>query len=234
MLNNAFRRNVVKHDVKIKSSNYQAKTLKVFFISDIHRRKIDRKLIRKINKDIDLIIIGGDLAEKGVPLSRIASNIRLLSNLGKVYYVWGNNDREAGEREIRRIMKRFHVTILENENFPIPGHSTWGICGTDDPTSENINIDTTLSDIEQYKHILLVCHQPKMIREIESYIKPTIMLAGHTHGGQIRIGKFGLFQKGSFQVNAKQAKLISNGYGTSTIPFRLGAPSECHIITVSY
>lgn len=234
MLSNAFKRNVVIHDVRIGPSNHQKKTLKIFFISDIHRRKIDRKLIRKIDQDIDLIIIGGDLAEKGVPLSRIASNIKSLSNLGKVYYVWGNNDREAGERHIRRMMKRFHVTILENDNFPIPGHSSWGICGTDDPTSENVNLEKTLCDIEKYKHILLVCHQPIMLREVEAFIQPTIMLAGHTHGGQIRVGKFGLFQKGSFQVNTRQAKLISNGYGTSTIPLRLGAPSECHIITVNY
>ena len=60
------------------------------------------------------------------------------------------------------------------------------------------------------------------------------MLAGHTHGGQIRIGKLGLLEKGSFHTNSNQAKLISNGYGTSTVPLRLGAPAECHVITITY
>ena len=144
MLTNAFKRNVVHHNVTIKTCNHNKTKLKVFFISDIHRRKIDRKLIRKIDKDIDFIVIGGDLAEKGVPLSRIASNIRILSKLGQIYYVWGNNDREAGEQEIRNIMRRYRVIMLENENFPIPGHSSWGICGTDDPTSEKVDIEKTL------------------------------------------------------------------------------------------
>ncbi|QUW22092.1 metallophosphoesterase family protein [Sporosarcina sp. Marseille-Q4063] len=238
MLTNAFQRNVVHHKVTIKTRNNNKTKLKVFFISDIHRRKIDRKLIDKIDKDIDLIVIGGDLAEKGVPLSRIAANIRILSLLSqKIYYVWGNNDREAGEREIRNIMRRFRVIMLENENFSIPGHSSWGICGTDDPTSEKVDIEKTLRNIDDYEHILVICHQPRVLREIERRIRPsvaTIMLAGHTHGGQIRIGKLGLLEKGSFQTNSKRTKLISNGYGTTTVPLRLGAPSECHVLTITY
>ncbi|WP_172369418.1 metallophosphoesterase family protein [Sporosarcina jiandibaonis] len=237
MLTNAFRRNVVHHLVTIKTPNNKKTKLKVFFISDIHRRKINRKLIGKIDRDIDLIIIGGDLAEKGVPLSRIASNIRSLSKLGQVYYVWGNNDREAGEQEIRNIMRRYRVIMLENNNIPIPGHESWGICGTDDPTSENVDIEKTLRNINDYEHILLICHQPRVLREIENRIPSniaTVMLAGHTHGGQIRIGKYGLLEKGSFQTNSKRTKLVSNGYGTTTVPMRLGAPSECHVLTIIY
>ena len=235
MLTNAFRRNVVKHEVIIQTNN--TNKLKLFFISDIHHRKINRRLINKIDKDIDFIVIGGDLAEKGVPISRIASNIRILSKLGQIYYVWGNNDREAGEREIRNIMRRYRVIMLENENFPIPGHHSWGICGTDDPTSEKVDIEKTLRDIDDYKHILVISHQPRVLWEIENRLNPTgatVMLAGHTHGGQIRIGKLGLLEKGSFHTNSYKTKLISNGYGTTTLPLRLGAPAECHVITIYY
>ncbi|MBO1910798.1 hypothetical protein J4G37_39150, partial [Microvirga sp. 3-52] len=133
--------------------------------------------------------------------------------------------------------RKFRVIILENENMPIPGHSSWGICGTEDPTSEKVDIEQTLKDIDEYEHILAVCHQPKVLREIEREILPTVasvLLAGHTHGGQIRIGKFGLLEKGSFQTNSNRTKLISNGYGTTKVPLRLGAPSECHIITITY
>ena len=62
----------------------------MFFISDIHRRKIDDKLLAKIQSahEIDVVIIGGDLAEKGVPLTRIAKNIRKLAQLGR-YFMCG-------------------------------------------------------------------------------------------------------------------------------------------------
>ena len=92
----------------------------------------------------------------------------------------------------------------------------------------------SLQNIEQYDNVIFVSHQPKVLREIEHFFQPNLMLAGHTHGGQIRIGKLGLLERGKFQTNSGRGKLISNGYGTSTIPLRLGAPPECHIITINY
>lgn len=234
MFTSAKRRNVVRHKLNVESSNSHNARMKVFFISDIHRRKIDRKLLKKIDKGIDIVIIGGDLAEKGVSLSRISANICNLSTLGPVYYIWGNNDREAGEQEIRSIMARYGSVILDNENFPIPGHPTWGISGTDDPTTERVDITASLQNITQYNHVIFASHQPRVLREVEYFYRPALMLAGHSHGGQIRIGKFGLMEKGKFQTKFGKGKLISNGYGTSTVPLRLGAPAECHIITIYY
>jgi len=234
MFTNAKKRNVVRHKLNVHSTEAYNSQLKVFFISDIHRRKIDRKLLRKIDKDIDIVIIGGDLAEKGVTYSRISTNIRKLSRLAPVFYIWGNNDREAGEQEIREIMARYGGVILDNENFPVPGHPQWGIGGTDDPTTEQVNIGASLRNIDQYKHVIFASHQPRVLREVEYFFRPTLMLAGHTHGGQIRIGKFGLMEKGKYQTAFGKGKLISNGYGTSTVPLRLGAPAESHIITINY
>lgn len=227
-------RNVVRHylDTDLKgTSNAQ---LKVFFISDIHRRKINHKLLKKIDKDIDIVIIGGDLAEKNVPLSRISKNIQNLSRLGQLFFVWGNNDREVGENEIRKIIAKYNGIILDNENCQIPGQPGWGICGTDDPSSENVNVEATLRNIKQYEKVIFVSHQPCVLKKIECLFEPTIMLAGHTHGGQIRMGKYGIAQKGYFRKSYGRAKLISNGYGTTKIPLRFGAPPECHIITLHF
>ena len=58
------------------------------------------------------------------------------------------------------------------------------------------------------------------------------MLAGHLHGGQIRIGPIGIYEKGSYRLKENRAELISNGFGTTGVPLRLGAKSECHIITL--
>ena len=51
--------------------------------------------------EIDIVIIGGDLARKRCTLTRIAENIGKLAQLGPLFYVWGNNDREVGEQEMR-------------------------------------------------------------------------------------------------------------------------------------
>ncbi len=57
MLTNALRRNVVNHEVRFGTKILENNKLKLFFISDIHRRKIDRKLLSKIDKEIDFIVI---------------------------------------------------------------------------------------------------------------------------------------------------------------------------------
>ena len=236
MFMSARKRNIVHHSMNIESQSLLDKTLSVFFISDIHRRKIDDKLLAKIQFEntIDVVIIGGDLAEKGVPLARVEKNIRQLASLGPLFFIWGNNDREAGEKQIRDMISRYGGKILDNENVAIPGHSKWGIGGTDDPSSGNVDIDSSLQSIEQYENVIFVTHTPSLFRKVEQLYQPRILLAGHTHGGQIRFGKYGLEDKGSFRIKNGRAKLISNGYGTSKIPLRLGAEPECHIIAIRY
>lgn len=236
MFMSARRRNVVYHNMDVKPGCRIDKKMSVFFISDIHRRKIDDKLLAKVQSahEIDIVIIGGDLAERGVPLMRIAENIRKLAQLGPLFYVWGNNDREVGEEEMRELITRYGGKILDNESSVIPGHARWGIAGTDDPSSRNVDIDSTLRFVNQYDNVILVTHTPSLFRKVEQLYEPRLMLAGHTHGGQIRIGKYGLQDKGTFRLKKGRAKLISNGYGTSTLPLRLGAAPECHVIVVNY
>ncbi len=230
----AKERNVKQHHIQVNNHSGRRKKMTVFFITDIHRRKIDKRLLKKLKQEIDLVIIGGDLAEKNVPLARIDQNVERLSKLGQVFYVWGNNDREVGEEAIREIMARHNGIILDNENQVIPSHHDWGICGTDDPSSKKINLEKSLERIERYQNVLFVSHQPIVWKRAEQFIKPTLMLSGHTHGGQIRFGKFGIGDKGFFKWSGNRGKLISNGYGTSSIPFRLGAHPESHLITIYY
>ncbi|WP_438318391.1 metallophosphoesterase [Sporosarcina sp. FA9] len=234
MIVNAFRRNVLFHEITADSAHAKDRSLTLFFISDVHRRKIDNNLLQKIKNEIDIVIIGGDLTERGVPLKRISKNVENLSSLAPIYFIWGNNDREVGEIEIRKIIARYNGKILDNENTTFPGHPTWGILGTDDPSNGSPDIAATLRNVDCYEKTILVTHTPSLFRKVELEFQPDLMLAGHTHGGQIRIGKFGLFEKGSFIIDGNRAKLISNGFGTTSLPLRLGADSECHVIKVNY
>ena len=123
MFMSAKRRNVIYHSMDVASGSQVDKKLSVFFISDIHRRKIDDKLLAKVQSvhEIDLVIIGGDLAEKGVPLIRIAENIRNLAQIGPLFYVWGNNDREIGEEEMRELITRNGGKVLTMKVSLFPG-----------------------------------------------------------------------------------------------------------------
>ena len=106
MFLSAKRVSVKQHTMKAKAQLHDAE-LTVFFISDIHRRHVPKKLLDKVqsmNQTVDLVILGGDIAEKGVSAERVRKNVHLLSRLGPIYYIWGNNDREIGEQTIRDIL----------------------------------------------------------------------------------------------------------------------------------
>ena len=48
----------------------------LFFISDIHRRIVSDSIIEEVMGKVDVVIIGGDLLEKGVPLERVKKILR--------------------------------------------------------------------------------------------------------------------------------------------------------------
>lgn len=211
--------------------------LTIFFISDIHRRRIPGRLLQKVRrsgKPVDLVIIGGDLAEKGVPEERVQRNVKRLAGLGPIYYVWGNNDREIGEERIRAILAGTGGKVLDNESVRLSGHPDWIISGADDPSSGNANITKTASFTGVYEHQLIAVHNPSSFRKFLDIASPSLLVGGHTHGGQIRFGPFGMQPKGELKTFGSHAELISNGFGTTLVPLRFGAPPETHLITVKY
>jgi len=231
MFKKAFDTNIRHHEIE--TVNYQNRQpFRLFFISDIHRRRISDHLIEQVGK-LDAVIIGGDIAEKGVPLNRIEENVKKLAQLGPIYFVWGNNDREVGEHHIRKYIEDVGGKLLENEAVCIEYQNTrlW-IAGIDDVSSGRADIAKSFKNVPENETIIFVSHTPFVFNKVKNGFKSDVLLAGHTHGGQIRLGKWGYYQKGSLQKERDGVSLISNGFGTTFVPFRLGAPAECHVITI--
>ncbi len=230
MAANAKHATIRRHDAVV-SACREGSGPTLFFISDIHRRRVTKTLIREAGGPFDAVIIGGDLAEGGVPAERIRENVRRLSGLGPVYYVWGNNDREAGEELIRDSIASVGGSVLDNSSARLPGTGPrWMLVGTDDTSSYNVDIAKAFDGISGEDAVVFVSHSPTVFRMLGVDREPAVRIAGHTHGGQIRLGKFGMLEKGAYEADNGKVKLISNGYGTTLLPLRLGAPAECHII----
>ncbi|QBP41358.1 metallophosphoesterase [Paenisporosarcina antarctica] len=234
MLKKAFEINIRRQDIQLTNFSDQ-NPFRIFFISDIHRRTIPNRLMRQIDSEIDAVIIGGDLAERGVPLKRIQENITRLAKIGPLYYVWGNNDREVGEQHIRKYIQNVGGTILENQAICIINQKqrVW-IVGIDDVSAGLADIEKSLNNVPKEDMKIFVSHTPFVFSNVKEKYKLNVLLAGHTHGGQIRLGKWGFYQKGSLIKDLDKATLISNGFGTSLIPLRYGAPAECHILSIKH
>ena len=233
MLLLAFQTNVHTHSLYIDEWTKENQ-FHIFFISDIHRRKLSDKLIQSLMGKVDIVVIGGDLTERGVPLKRTNDNIKQLRKLGNTCYVFGNNDREVGEQNLLGILESHAVYILENSSISVEkNHFSVRIVGINDGFEGNVKMYEAFKDVKETDVIIFATHAPTYFNNAKKISKPHLFLAGHLHGGQIRIGPFGIYEKGSYREKENSAELISNGYGTTTVPLRLGAKSECHLITIS-
>lgn len=209
--------------------------IKIFFISDIHKRKITDQLMEKINEKVDLVIIGGDLLEKGVPIERVEENIQKLKELGFSFFVWGNNDYEMNPRILDGLLLKYGVKILDNTavSFESDQGDRFILLGVDDMSMKRDRLDLALKDAgEEDGFRVLVSHNPDIIHNLKQEDHISLVLSGHTHGGQIRIFGWGPYKKGRLEKNRVTTLLVSNGYGTTSLPLRLGAKPETHLLTL--
>jgi uncharacterized protein len=234
MVKEGFLNQVIQNEIRFPDFPDTFGDVTIFFISDIHRRKISRRLMAKINKKVDMVIIGGDLTEKGVPFDRIKNNIKLLKELGPVYFVWGNNDYEVDYHELDAFLLSSGVKILDNTavKFESSAGETLVLMGIDDLNEKRDRLDYALSDAGEEGFRILVSHDPRITSKMTTEQNIRLVLAGHTHGGQIRIFGYSPYEKGGIKKLPHTILLTSNGYGTTAIPMRLGARAETHLITL--
>lgn len=231
MVKEAFENNVLYHELQM---DEEGKKLVLFFISDVHVRKVNEQMIRSISKKVDAVIIGGDFADKRTPIDCIYANINLLKSLGPVYFVWGNNDREVGEERLRSIFNETGVQVIEDDAVLLNGQNKIWLSAVDFTAKTNTNFDKVFDKVEEGAVNIFISHNPQIFPTILRKYKVDFLLGGHLHGGQIRLGPFGVHPPGSFSIIKGVPILISNGYGTTLLPLRLGAKPQCHIIDVKF
>lgn len=232
MLLQAFENNLEFVSMTFPEFPKEVGKLSVFFISDIHRRKINSTMIEQVKGKVDIVIIAGDLTEKGVPLSRVQENVIILRKIAPVVFTWGNNDYEVNQEKFQELLKKSGVILLKNEIFYM-NHNNIALIGLDDVTTQEVpSLESLLEDIEPSSFQILISHNPSVMDMLPDNHRLSLVLSGHTHGGQIRILGFGRYKKGGIEEKKGCKLLISNGYGTTLIPLRLGAKPETHLITL--
>lgn len=206
--------------------------LTIFFISDIHRRSVSRKIIDKAKGRADIVIIGGDLTEKGVPFTRVRSNLQKLIEIGPVYFIWGNNDYEVDIKKLDDLFLELDVTVLKNNSAYLPKFNNRIILIGTDYADSSESMRAILYSIRDPLFRIVLSHNPALADKVTVEDKVPLILSGHTHGGQIRIFGLGPYSKGGIKKYPWTTLLVSNGYGTSLLPLRLGVPAETHLITI--
>ncbi|MFW5433226.1 metallophosphoesterase [Paenibacillus apiarius] len=222
--------------------------VRLFFITDFHRRIVTEQHLSELarHEKAELVLVGGDMIERGVPLERCLHNMGCLRRYAPVIGVHGNHDYKTDIRKLDENLRDIGVKLLDNEAMRLEqgGEFIW-MAGWDDYSSGRTDIRLAMSEPRSEPHCTIVLtHDPLSLRGVDvSGID--LVLSGHTHGGQICVPGYGPVRTGKYyrkylagwydyrdDANRRTKLFISRGFGTSHLPFRLNSKPEAHFITL--
>ncbi len=238
---------LLKKELKISlpHSFDELKNLKLVHISDIHFKKIGAREIKllKFLKEIDpdYLFITGDLFDwQAKDLKEAQKYFKDLSLTAKkgAFGVWGNHDhRNRKFSQEKNILKECGISILSNERIFL--EESFYLIGVDDPHLDYDDLPSAMEGTNQKFAKIILAHSPEIFEKIEG--KNILVLAGHTHGGQINIPWlvdifFPLkhnkkYKKGLFFDDGKWM-YVNRGIGTTFLPVRFNSPPEIAIIKI--
>lgn len=223
--------------------------LRVAFISDTHMGQYRHRewldtLVSRINAlHPDIVLVGGDIASQPSGYEEFQPFARLQSTYG-TYAVLGNWDYAAGAIDVRKHLGSYKVKLLVNKSVPldVDGQKV-SLIGLDDTTEGQPDIDLAMKDVPQDAKKILLVHNPDAAQIAETR-GIDLVLAGHTHAGQVRLPFIGpvphmpikigqQFDKGYFPFG--QTRLfITPGVGESGTRARFLDPPEISFLTITF
>lgn len=206
------------------------------------------------NEEPDMILFTGDLVNNQA--SEVEPYLDTLGQLHAsdgIYSIWGNHDYcEYGNnhsigalKRNRRMLYGYQESLgwhqLMNEHHVVShGMASIAVIGVENsgqpPFTNRSNLKKAMKGLNPDMFKILLSHDPHHWRREVVGKKIQLTLAGHTHAGQLKIGKWTparmAFKEwgGAYRIG-EQMLYVSSGIGGS-FPFRLGAWPELTVITL--
>ncbi|MFW5896545.1 MAG: metallophosphoesterase [Bacillota bacterium] len=220
---------------------------RILHISDLHSRS-PHNLTVDIpaalgDRSFDLACITGDFIDND--LEQLPPALDLVRSLGRrapVITVLGNHDWPPGGRHVVAELEYAGAVHLENESAVVGFDDfEFPVVGISDAYSGYDDVAAGFEDVEG-EFALVLTHDPKIFGDI-ARSHPSVVLAGHTHGGQIRLpllptlyapgaGFFPEYGEGVYREDGS-VMYVSRGIGASgPLPFRFWNRPEITIITL--
>ena len=241
--------------------------LTILLITDIHTgcflgaAAVGRAFARLGALAPDLILLGGDLTTTRVEeLDGCTSAFRSLRAPLGVYAVLGNHDHYTGDPAgLRRRLEAAGIPVLHNRAVTLRrGSGRLVLAGIDDLIAGRPDLDAALAEARREAAavdaptadgvsdasagdgapapILLLSHNPDVFFDAARH-GVALVLAGHTHGGQIRIPglpvlvRMSRYRLDEGRYTSGDAQLVvSRGLGATGLPLRVACPPEAVLV----
>jgi predicted MPP superfamily phosphohydrolase len=214
--------------------------LKIAHLSDLHTREFGRReravLALLEAEKPDVIVVTGDTLSGDGSYDHVRELLsKLRAPLG-VFVVRGNWENFRPAKNERQLYASAGVNFLLNESRSVRGN-VW-LVGFDVTTWLRPNEQAALSAVPPESYLIALYHMPVLFDHLPGKVR--LALAGHTHGGQVRIPLFdpvwlppgtGDYLEGWYEKNGSRM-YVTRGVGTSVLHFRFACRPEVAFLTL--
>jgi predicted MPP superfamily phosphohydrolase len=215
--------------------------LRIVQISDIHHglflpKEWLSEAVRQANRlNPDIIALTGDFVTYSKRMIGPAAELlgRLRARYG-VYAVLGNHDFRVDADAVTQALRNQRIDVLRNRHISLRfGSNSMYLIGVDD-YGYGADLRRAIRGVPRDAATVLLAHNPRVIH-LASRHNVSLVLSGHTHGGQVNLPLLGTvygrsperlrYKIGWDRMGATQI-YVSRGIGTIVLPWRLRCPAE--------
>lgn len=198
-------------------------------------------VIQRTNQlNTNIIVCTGDYVneiDSSKDIDRVWPLLSKLSAKEGVYSVLGNHDHWANTGRSLYWLERSGQNIRHQAKAIYRGRERIIIGGTGDLWHDRLNIDSTFAPFEPSDCKIVLAHNPDSV-DSEFNSRVSLVLSGHTHGGQVVIPFIGPLRlpvenqqySSGLIMTPKTPLFISRGIGWSILPVRFNCYPEIAVL----
>jgi len=239
---------LTRHDVRVPGLAGSMEGLRIAQVSDVHfpgNQRAARAALDHVRRERpEIVVLNGDMTESASALSAVSEFAAAAKGTIATVAVLGNWEYRAGvtREQAHPLYQAAGVDLLVNQSRVVDlGGSALALVGMDDVLSGGPDLVAARAGLAGDALELWVVHEPGFADQLEAppSVRSALLLAGHTHGGQIRIPFLppvkpvgaGRFLEGWYR-DTPAPLYVSRGVGTTGIPARFRCPAELPIFTL--
>jgi predicted MPP superfamily phosphohydrolase len=239
---------VSRHDVSISGLPRTMDGVRIAQVSDVHfpgNHRAARAALEHLHRERpDIVLLTGDMTESDQAMTQVRDFAAESRGSLATIAILGNWEYFAGVQgeASRAAYRQAGVQFLVNQATTVDvGGAPLTFVGLDDAVAGHPDLAAARRSVVASSTEIWLIHPPIFAENPPQGVaaRPALLLAGHTHGGQIRIPLLppvkpvgaGRFLEGWYR-DTFAPLYVSRGIGTTGIPARFRCPPELPIFTL--